>query len=46
MNYYQRYYLFNKFETNNNSGGGGSGNGGATFDFSDDPHTIAITCLF
>lgn len=44
MNYYQRYYLFNKFETNNNSGGGG--NGGATFDFSDDPHTIAITCLF
>lgn len=47
MNYYQRYYLFNKFETNNNSGGGGNGgNGGATFDFSDDPHTIAITCLF
>lgn len=48
MNYYQRYYLFNKFETNNNSGGGGGGggNGGATFDFSDDPHTIAITCLF
>ena len=33
MNYYQRYYLFNKFETNNNSGGGGNGNGGATFDF-------------
>ena len=34
MNYYQRYYLFNKFETNNNSGGGGGGgNGGATFDF-------------
>lgn len=35
MNYYQRYYLFNKFEINN-----------GIFEFSDDPYTISMTCLF
>lgn len=37
MNYYQRYYLFNKFEEMSD---------GSSQDLEKDPHTVALTCIF
>ncbi|KAI3407055.2 CTK2 [Candida oxycetoniae] len=42
MNYYQRFYLFNKFDVN----GVSLANSSSPNQFDGDPYTIAITCLF